>query len=429
MAIRIYSARNPYHGRFWACLAVAIASIGHMAFAQTDYETPPTFSTQSVLGEVPLAGPGYELDSGTVNDGTMNHFQFQTSSGPQFVAGNELARQRLYEFSIIPSLDEIKGSEAYAKGIKAAGKGTYSSMKTLVTSPGETLSAVPAGVGRFFGNLYRSAKPGGGSEYDDGTMKAMNGFSAAKRALAFQAGVDPYSSNEVLQEALSDVAWASFAGGMTLSVARFVAVPTVINMPLRVGEISVNMAEIVRDESPANLQKINGDKLRALGAADEQVKAFLSNTWYSPTHQTVLCEALSRLNGVSGVSVYLDSAVRALSENEAYFFQRNAELLAALHAGGTQLIRLHGTGRLPIAEAEGGCHLVAAVDYLHWTSNVANSAQDIRAELPPDLASKPLSLWIGGQVSERAKAELSAQGFLVQEDAIARLLKSAAAGN
>ena len=63
---------------------------------------------------------------------------------------------------------------------------------------------------------------GGSDDAGEGSrMKDAIGYSDKKRKIALQMGIDPYSTNTVLQKQLDDVAWASWAGGFTFSVATF----------------------------------------------------------------------------------------------------------------------------------------------------------------------------------------------------------------
>ena len=50
-------------------------------------------------------------------------------------------------------------------------------------------------------------------------MQQLIGFSDEKRKVAISLDVDPYSTNTVLQHELDGIAWASFAGGMTVQFA------------------------------------------------------------------------------------------------------------------------------------------------------------------------------------------------------------------
>ena len=49
-------------------------------------------------------------------------------------------------------------------------------------------------------------------------MQQLIGYSDKKRKVAIELGVDPYSTNTVLQHELDQIAWASFAGGATFSI-------------------------------------------------------------------------------------------------------------------------------------------------------------------------------------------------------------------
>ena len=57
------------------------------------------------------------------------------------------------------------------------------------------------------------------SQYEDSNAAQLIGFAKAKRDIALKLGVDPYSSNEALQRELNGIAWASYAGKMTFTLA------------------------------------------------------------------------------------------------------------------------------------------------------------------------------------------------------------------
>jgi hypothetical protein len=60
-----------------------------------------------------------------------------------------------------------------------------------------------------------------GDESQDGKLAGAIGVSDAKRKLAVQLHVDPYTSNEALQSELDRVARAQTLGGLTLDVGSF----------------------------------------------------------------------------------------------------------------------------------------------------------------------------------------------------------------
>ena len=92
------------------------------------------------------------------------------------------------------------------------------------------------------------------------------GFEAVKRQLAYQLGVDPYSSNKRLQRQLNRFAWASYAGGLPGKLVPFRKGASAADTPeptlLQAGE---RLDEILRHFSPEDLDRLNRIELGELG--------------------------------------------------------------------------------------------------------------------------------------------------------------------
>ena len=121
-----------------------------------------------------------------------------------------------------------------------------------------------------------------------GAGKELIGFNSAKRSLAKRVGVDPYSTNQVLQKELDRLAWAAFAGEVGIG-------QTVGKIPLQ-GEISA-VSNMVWDTPPGDLEVANREKLAAMGVSKEEVNAWYENPWYTPTTQTLLVQMMEGLEG------------------------------------------------------------------------------------------------------------------------------------
>ncbi len=116
----------------------------------------------------------------------------------------------------------------FADALAASAKKTGAAIGQAVMNPVETVSGIPAGVGRFFQSASTkvsratestaasnsSQKAGTGD-----TAKDLLGVNEAKRQIAKQVGADPYTMNPVLAKQLDDLARAAFAGGVSLDVA------------------------------------------------------------------------------------------------------------------------------------------------------------------------------------------------------------------
>lgn len=402
------------------CLLV---SIHGTAGAAGPYENPPTLTLEEAIPGLTPKMSIYEFKPEVTNDGMSNHFFIYSQFGMLSVVGNEMARERAHELVVISLLEDVKKGEAFGEGMKAAGKSTLANIRTLVTDPVNTLSGVPQGVNRFFGNMYRKVKDGGKkNQYEDSTAKQIVGFSKVKRTIAVGSGVDPYSSNERLQQVLDDVAWASYAGGMSISVVKTLVIPPVVSTPLTVTDVTVQVSNLVENESPTNLRAINTKKLRELGASDLQIDALLSNQWYSPMRQTVLAEALYGMRHVKAIASYLDRAVDAASEEQAFFMQRSAEILRGYHEKQVALKELYCPAQLPMAENSQGKLVGAfAIDYLAWTERADETSRALRQELPSRLSSADVELWLSGKASATAKENLAKQQVTIVENALEKL--------
>ena len=93
-----------------------------------------------------------------------------------------------------------------------------------MTDPVDTASGAVSGVGKLLGRASEAVTGGARSDAEESRAKDLIGFSKTKRDYAYELGVDVYSRNPKLQEALDDIAWTGYAGSISTSVA-FAAVP------------------------------------------------------------------------------------------------------------------------------------------------------------------------------------------------------------
>ena len=261
----------------WVVAAALFLAVWLPAAGQNAYEKPPRLTPDAALPGVDPTTSEYEIGRDVVNDGLMNHFNIFAGAETYTVEGNELALERLREIHGINQLEQMKSSDSFSEGMKKAGTQTLEGMKTIVTNPVKTVSAIPKGVKRFFGNTYRATQREGESNYEDESYKEVIGFSKAKRQLAGTLGVDAYSSNERLQTLLDEVTWSSYAGGVSLSILTSVVAPGAISAAATISKSSVEVSKMVVSESPENLWTINKQRLLEIGATEAQSEALRAN--------------------------------------------------------------------------------------------------------------------------------------------------------
>src|SRR5207248_1423695 len=121
-----------------------------------------------------------------------------------------MLERRIKEVAAIRKLKEVSRTDEYKKALKAAVASRLGVAKDVVTNPVGTITGIPKGLFKFANRMGQSVKEKTEkrqrSQYEDSNAASLIGFSKAKRTVAIQLGVDPYSSNETLQRELNGVA-------------------------------------------------------------------------------------------------------------------------------------------------------------------------------------------------------------------------------
>ncbi len=141
----------------------------------------------------------------------------------EYRGGKHGVDQRIAEIQAIAKLREVSRSESYKQALqRAAKKPPRAGAKSHRASCGNG-GEMGKGLWKSVNSIGQSVKEVGQgrkqSKYEDSTMEDIIGFSKAKRGIALSLGVDPYSTNPELQKELKSIAWAAYAGQMTLTGA------------------------------------------------------------------------------------------------------------------------------------------------------------------------------------------------------------------
>jgi hypothetical protein len=155
----------------------------------------------------------------------MNQFTIDSEFGVFQADGNETLLQRVKEIYMIAKLKDVSRTDQFEQSLVTAAKGPYNAAKNVVKDPVNAVSSASKGLMKFMGRTEQTIKHVAKGETQKGTdgnkMEQMIGYTKAKGKIAVSMGIDPYSTNSVLQKELGDVAWASWAGGFTFSAATF----------------------------------------------------------------------------------------------------------------------------------------------------------------------------------------------------------------
>jgi hypothetical protein len=169
--------------------------------------------------------------------------------------------------------------------------------------------------------------------------------------------------------------------------------------------VNQTLQDALINSTPEELHAMNRKKLLALKASKESAEEFLMHPWYSPWHETITTDALATI-GVDPTR-FLEKACRALTEQDANYFQRLAQILARYHKTKTPLssIRIE-SDRVCAMDSNGTLVVPLSCDYAIWSEHAAGRVEAFTQLSQRRSEIKGLALWVDGKVSERTAAEL-----------------------
>jgi len=378
------------------------------------YEEPPTLNASAILLPDYLSGPHFQVREPVPTYAGANRYILDGDFGIFEANGNLLLMQRVREIQAIAAMREISKTDEFKSALKTAAKSPLMIGKQLVSDPVNTISGVPKGIWKFMNRAGQSIKEAADgrekSEYEDSTAQNMIGFSKVKRGIAMDFGIDPYSTNTVFQEELNGIAWASFAGQMTIKGAMAVftgGASTVISAISMTGALN----DALREKSPTDLRLMNLGKLENMRISRSEANAFLNNPALSPTHQTAIVFALEGLSGIAGRARFIQLATKAEDESDGLFFMGTAALIAKLQKDGAKISRISSIGNLPVCLTKDGTVIVALQwDYAAWTPMAGRFVESLHSIKPADFKPTGYRVVITGDASPAIQQAMKTLG-------------------
>jgi hypothetical protein len=403
--------------KIWS-LALA-ALLGATAPAAAQYEEPSSRAVSAVLPAALARGPHHTIQEPMVADGYMYHYRLDSTFGPFETVGTGALRKLVHELRAIDELKKISGSEAFAKALAGQALKPVEFAKNVVTRPGETLTGVPKGIGRLFGNastnLTNTADPS-----QESRSRELLQVGSFKRDYAARFQVDPYSSNKVLQEELDKIAKAAAFGLWTATVGTM-PISGAAGTAMSITSLGQSFNNILQSEPPPRIRILNEQKLGEMAIPADLAKRYLDHALYTPRHDLLLVDALHRLGGAAGRERYLTTALIAEDEVEANFFVNTAQILRGVHETRDRITAITMLDVLTVAQTRSGVAVVPfALDHGVWTANADRLSQHLKTAYRAPGFNGRFELWVTGTLSARAKQELQARGFTVNEQAGSR---------
>jgi len=387
--------------------------------AEAAFEELPELKASEILKPELLKGPHYVMRDPVATASGMNQFTIDSDFGLFEADGNEMLIQRLKEIDAIARLRDVSRTDAFKKSLVAAAKSPLNSAKNIARDPAQAISNVPKGIMKFLGRAKETVQNvGKGSGEDEGEgsrLKDVMGYSDKKRKIALQMGIDPYSTNTVLQKELDDVAWASWAGGFTFSVATF-PVSGPIGAALTVTNLNSTVDQLLREKSPSELEQINRATFRAMGASASDIERILHGGAFTPTQSTTFAVNLKSLKGVANRGAFVKiAAQKSTTEADALFCVHTAALMNQIHEK-IPIARITMLHDFPICVAKDGTIVVALQwDYAAWTSGAGSFTNDVQKLAAQSGKTPNVFVALSGQVSPRLRQELEMRGFTLHD--------------
>ena len=387
-----------------------------------EYETLDGVTARDLLPPELFKSEDYHILDEVMPDGLTYRFTIDSPYGQFRPYGEDMLRIRLHEIQALTELKDFSQPEAFGSGVAYTLLSPFTFLWNLITDTKETAASVPKGVWRV---MTRVGEMVGGErgELEDSEANELVGFSMVKRELGSKLGVDTYSSNTALQEALDEVAWAGYAGGMGSRLA-LIPITGPAGFVVMGTTFSSTMSDMFRENAPEDLRRMNRELLVKMGIEEKIIEEFLNHPWYSPRHETILVHALAEMDTVKNRGGFIRVALHAEREEKALFYQRLAEMMVNYHHTVVPIYELIIVQDRLILAYTVDRALVATVPLfrLPWTESVFAAAEAVFKEEAAQHRVRRLELWLTGRLTTKAREELEARGFMVHERAFDRLL-------
>ncbi len=346
------------------------AALFTIAVAGSGFEPAATFRASQILPASLVKGPHHTVLEEVKADGYYQEFHIQSDFGAMEAEGRTVLRTRLTEVDALARLSEVSKTETFARAAGGA-----------VLDVGKGVAAA-----------------------------SVFGVNGAARAWAKKLGVDPYTTNPVLHQALVDMGRIDAAASIVVKIV--VPIPALVATTATVGDL-------VWEADPEAVRKENERRVDELGVSKEAAHRFFVNGNYTLTSQTRLIAALHTV-AVPGCGDYLDAASEATEEREALFFVESAEMLTGL-GNADRVSAILADSRTIVAKTGTQAVALFPFDWLRWTESLKASAVEIGGRARQELGARTLVVRLSGKATPAAKAGLAAAGWTVKDGVVAGL--------
>lgn len=401
------------HSQYLRRLFLSVLVAGGLAPLTVQANPVTVLDAATVLPAEMLEGPNFWVDPEVRNDGLVNTYRVKTKYGTLEIEGSPLLFERIGELRGLDQIEKLEKSEVYQSALKAGAKSPLRGAEALIDNPVGAVTGAAKGIGRWMSDIGRAATSG--DPHQAGVTETALGQATAKRAFAYQFGVDPYTRFKPLQKSLDELGWAAAGGGLTTKVA-LAFLPGTMGTVVAATGTTDSMKALVRDKSPAQLDSLNRDKLRAMGVPRTGIDAFLDNPVLSPQDKTIIVGELETLKGSKGRAAFVAAAARAEDEAMSLFMRYRAQMIGrfASEKGAVEsFVRIDRT--LFVRTWRGEIVGLFPIDRIAYDEEMKEKLAVLDRAIGKLNGVHSKQLWIGGPVDPAAREHLQARGWTVRD--------------
>ena len=381
------------------------------------FERPPSFNAAQLPG-IRRVGENYTIETPVRSDGLLRDYVLKTPYGEYPVRGDQMLRMRLNELRALALLEQVSGSDSFAKALAEAGLSPLKYTGQLIVNPVGTVQNTLAGVGALFDQIGSGLRNSG--QTPDNPLASVLGVTRERRQLAATYGVDPYTDFPPLDAKLKQLSEAAALGGLTVTGALLVvpgAAGIVVSNLSTANKINdVGIDQLARDYSAAQILDLNRNLLARMGVSPELSEQLLANPNYTPIDMAIMVAALDSMRGVGDRAIFVARAAQARQRFIAYFVRRWAELLADDYHRHHDYVRFISLDGYPyVLTRDNRVVMLAPVDALSWTRGTASGFGAVTAARRRIAPKARGEIRITGQATVLAQRELKREGWTFRE--------------
>lgn len=399
---------------------------GTAAAEMPGFEVVPDQSPAQLLPPTMVSGTNFHVVDPVHGDGLMYPFVVDSRFGKFEAYGRLALAKRVREVAALTELSGKSDAQIVASGVQYGVESDVKTVLGVVKNPAATITAIPEGIAHLFQgytaqaeeaaaelhNAASSSESGANRIGDDlkrGDQAARRyaehylGITGAERRWYKRLGVDPYTDNTVLRDAIRKAAKTEALGSFGIKFARLPAIPGIA--------ITKRVVDAIYNEDPAAVRQRLRKTLSSYGVSPSEIEAWLNAPFMSPSAQVLLLSAAEALDGVSGRGELFRHSLHLTSDTEALVYLHSAGLLVLAHKTHPLKAILPGV-RLPSAElADERLVICGAFEAMYWTEAVAEIEEELQRSLPSQREGVGRELWVAGTISDRASHALQERGW------------------